>query len=199
MSQQEFWNSKFSRDGFLYGLKPNSFIASKVKLFKKDAKVLCLGEGEGRNAIFLAKRGFDVSAIDASNIGLKKLEQRAKEENLDIKTICIDLNEWEAKEKYDVIVASYLHMYKEDRDSLFEKIDDSLNSEGVFVGEFFCVNQLNFSSGGPKDEKLLYKVEDFKNHYVFSSAEVKEQITILDEGKGHQGEASVIRVVLEQA
>ena len=199
MSQQEFWNSKFSRDGYLYGLKPNSFIASKVKLFKRAGKVLCLGEGEGRNAIFLAKRGFEVTAIDASDIGLSKLEQRAKEEGLNIKTICLDLNDWEAEEKYDAIVASYLHMYEEDRAKLFENIEESLSSEGVFVGEFFSVNQLNFSSGGPKDEKLLYKVEDLKNHYAFSDADIKEQITILDEGKGHQGEASVIRVFLQQS
>lgn len=196
MSQQEFWNSKFSREGFLYGLKPNSFIASKVKSFPKNAKVLCLGEGEGRNAIFLAKRGFEVVAIDASDIGLKKLEQRAKEENLNIKTICMDLNNWEASQKYDVIIASYLHMYKNEREALFDKIDDSLALDGIFVGEFFSVNQLSYTSGGPKDAELLYTIEDFKSHYVFSDAQVTEQITILDEGKGHQGEACVIRVNL---
>ncbi len=195
MSQQEFWNSKFSREGFLYGLKPNSFIASKIKEFPRSSKVLCLGEGEGRNAIFLARKGFEVTAIDASDIGLKKLEQRAKEENLDIKTICMDLNDWEANEKYDVIVASYLHLYKNERAVLFENIDDSLGFDGVFVGEFFSVKQLSYESGGPKDADLLYTVEDFKSHYAFSDAEVKEQVTILDEGKGHQGEACVIRVL----
>ena len=197
MSQQEIWNSKFSRDGYLYGTKPNSFIASKVKLFKKGGKVLCLGEGEGRNAIFLAKKGFDVTAIDASDVGLLKLEKRAKEENLHIETICIDLKHWEPKEKYDVIITSFLHVHEDERPMLFEKIEESLLSDGYFVAEFFSVNQLSYSSGGPKDEKLLYKVEDFKKHYVFSDAQVKEQITILDEGKGHQGEASVIRVIKE--
>lgn len=195
MSQQKFWNSKFSRDGYLYGLKPNSFIASKVKLFKKGGKVLCLGEGEGRNAFFLAKRGFDVTAIDASDIGLLKLHQRAKEENLNIQTKCMDLNNWSPDEKYDAIVSSYLHMHEEDREKLFDNIDESLSIDGVFVAEFFSINQLSYSSGGPKDEKLLYKIEDFKSHYAFSDADVKEQITILDEGKGHQGEASVIRIV----
>lgn len=198
MSQQEFWNSKFSREGFLYGLKPNGFIASKIKSFPKDAKVLCLGEGEGRNAIFLARRGFDVTAIDASDVGLDKLKQRAKEENLEIKTICMDLNHWEDDSKYDVIVASFLHMYKKDRDKLFEKIDDCLNVDGLFVGEFFSQKQISYSSGGPKDLDLLYTVDDFKSHYTFSDGEVKEQITILDEGKGHQGEACVIRVFLEK-
>ncbi len=198
MSQQEFWNSKFSRDGYLYGLKPNTFIASKIKLFPRGSKVLCLGEGEGRNAIFLAKRGMEVTAIDASDIGISKLHFRALEENLKIETICADLNEWEVKEKYDVIVASYLHMYKNEREDLFEKIEESLNPDGYFIGEFFSTKQLNYTSGGPKDEDLLYTVDDFKKHFALCDNEIKEQVTILDEGKGHQGEACVIRVLIQK-
>jgi len=197
MSQQAFWNSKFSREGFLYGLKPNAFIASKIKQFPKNAKVLCLGEGEGRNAIFLAKKGFEVTAIDASDIGISKLHFRALEENLKIETICKDLNEWEVSEKYDVIIASYLHMYKKEREDLFEKIEDSLSIDGMFVAEFFSKNQLKYNSGGPKDEDLLYTVEDFKSFSLYEN-EIKEVVTILDEGKGHQGEASVIRVIVKK-
>ena len=198
MSQQEFWNSKFSRDGFLYGLKPNTFIASKIKLLPKNAQVLCIGEGEGRNAIFFAKKEFDVTAVDASDIGLLKLEQRAKEENLKIHTLCMDLNHWNVEHKYDVIVASYLHMYKEERTALFNKIEESLSDNGYFIGEFFSTKQLNYSSGGPKDEDLLYTVDDFKKSFLMCDKEIKEQVTILDEGKGHQGEASVIRVVIQK-
>ncbi len=198
MSQQEFWNSKFSREGFLYGLKPNSFIASKANFFLENAKILCLGEGEGRNAVFLAKKGFDVTAIDASDIGLSKLQQRAKEENLNIKTICMDLNDWKVKGEYDVIVASFLHMHKNERAQLFKMIDDSLNIGGLFVGEFFSVKQLAYQSGGPKDENLLYTTEDFKKYFSSYENEIKEQITILDEGKGHQGEACVIRVFVQK-
>lgn len=198
MSQQEFWNSKFSRDGFLYGLKPNTFIASKIKLMPRNSDVLCLGEGEGRNAIFLAKRSMNVTAIDASNIGLSKLEQRAKEENLSIKTQCLDLNDWEAKEQYDVIVASYLHMYKNEREALFEKIEESLKPDGYFIGEFFSTKQVDYTSGGPKDLDLLYSVDDFKKAFALYEADIKEQVTILDEGKGHQGEACVIRVIIQK-
>lgn len=198
MSQQEFWNEKFSRDGYLYGIKPNSFIASKIKSFPRGARVLCLGEGEGRNAIFLAKRGFEVTAIDASDIGLSKLHFRAIEENVKVETICADLNEWEVKEKYDVIVASYLHMYKDEREELFEKIEESLKTDGLFVGEFFSTKQLNYNSGGPKDLDLLYTVEDFKKSFALNASEIKEVVTILDEGKGHQGEACVIRVIVEK-
>lgn len=198
MSQQKFWNSKFSRDGFLYGLEPNTFIASKIELFTKNAQVLCIGEGEGRNAIFLSQKGFDVTAVDASDIGLLKLQERAKKEDLKIHTLCMDLNHWKVEHKYDVIVASYLHMYKDERATLFEKIEESLNLNGYFIGEFFSTKQLNFSSGGPKDEDLLYTVEDFNNSFLSCEKEIKEEVIVLDEGKGHQGEACVIRVVIQK-
>lgn len=198
MSQQIFWNGKFSKADYFYGTKPNEFLASKIDLFKNQKKLLCLGEGEGRNAIFFAQNGFEVSAIDASDIGLSKLDSRSKEENLKIKTFCMDLNHWEANEKYDVIVASYLHMFKNERENLFEKIEQSLNSNGYFVGEFFSTKQLTYNSGGPKDLDLLYTIEDFENHFNFSKKELSEEIVILDEGIGHQGIACVIRVVIQK-
>ena len=198
MNQQEFWNGKFSKADYFYGTKANEFLASNINLLKNHKKLLCLGEGEGRNAIFFAKNGFEVSAIDASNLGLEKLKNRAIEEKLDIKTICMDLNDWTVLEKYDVIVASYLHMFKNEREELFKKIEDSLNSNGYFVGEFFSTKQLSFNSGGPKDLDLLYTIEDFENYFNLCKKNITEEIVVLNEGIGHQGEACVVRVVIQK-
>ncbi len=198
MNQQEFWNGKFSKADYFYGINPNDFLASNIELLKNHQKLLCLGEGEGRNAIFFAKNGFEVSAIDASNLGLEKLQNRAIQEKLDIKTICMDLNFWETDEKYDGIVASYLHMYKDEREELFKKIEDSLNINAYFIAEFFSTKQLNYNSGGPKDLDLLYSLEDFQNYFNSCKKDIKEEIVILDEGIGHQGEACVIRVVIQK-
>ena len=198
MSQKEFWNNKFSKTNYFYGINPNEFLASKIELFNNHKKFLCLGEGEGRNAIFFAQNGFEVSAIDASNLGLEKLQNRAIEEKLDIKTTCMDLTFWKVLEKYDVIVASYLHMYKDEREELFKKIEDSLNTNGYFIAEFFSTKQLSFNSGGPKDLDLLYSLEDFSNYFNSCKKNITEEIVILDEGIGHQGEACVIRVVIQK-
>lgn len=198
MNQQEFWNGKFSKADYFYGTKANEFLASNISLLKNHKKLLCLGEGEGRNALFFAKNNFEVSAIDASNLGLEKLENRAKKEKLDIKTVCMDLNDWIVLEKYDVIVASYLHMFRNEREELFRKIENSLNSNGYFIGEFFSTKQLEFSSGGPKDLDLLYTIEDFSNYFNLCKKNITEEIVVLDEGIGHQGEACVIRVVIQK-
>lgn len=198
MSQKEFWNGKFSKAEYFYGTKPNEFLASKLELIKDKKTLLCLGEGEGRNAIFFAQNGLEVSAIDASDVGLEKLDLKSKEEKLNIKTFCMDLNHWDDSVKYDVIVASYLHMFKNERESLFEKIENSLESNGYFIGEFFSTKQLTYNSGGPKDLDLLYTIEDFKNHFNSCEKNIIQEIVTLDEGIGHQGEACVIRVVIKK-
>ena len=198
MSQQVFWNNKFSKVDYFYGTKANEFLASKIELIKHKKTLLCLGEGEGRNAIFFAKNGFEVSAIDASDLGLEKLQNRAVEEKLDIKTVCMDLNFWKAEEKYDVIMASYLHLLRDERERLFKKIEDSLNTNGYFIAEFFSTKQLSYNSGGPKDLELLYTVEDFSNYFNLYKKNITEEIVVLDEGIGHQGEACVIRVVIQK-
>ena len=110
----------------------------------------------------------------------------------------MDLNDWTVLEKYDVIVASYLHMFKNEREELFKKIEDSLNSNGYFIGEFFSTKQLEFNSGGPKDLDLLYAIEDFQNYFNLCKKNIIEEIVVLDEGIGHQGEACVIRVVIQK-
>jgi len=199
MNQQEFWNKKYLRDGYLYGKKPNAFLLSCIGNFKKTQRFLCLGEGEGRNAIYFASKGFDVVALDASDIGLKKLEVLAQEAKVQVKTKCVDLNNWEPSKKYGSIVASFLHMYKDDREFLFKKIESCLKEGGFFVGEFFSTNQLKYESGGPKDIDLLYSIDDFSNSFLTCSKhKIKEVETILDEGKGHQGKASVIRVIIQK-
>ena len=198
MSQKEFWNNKFSKVDYFYGINPNEFLASNIGLLNNHKKLLCLGEGERRNAIFFAKNGFEVSAIDASDLGLEKLQNRAVEEKLDIKTVCMDLNFWKAEEKYDVIMASYLHLLRDERERLFKKIEDSLNTNGYFIAEFFSTKQLSYNSGGPKDLELLYTVEDFSNYFSLCKKNIIEEIVVLNEGIGHQGEACVIRVVIQK-
>jgi SAM-dependent methyltransferase len=199
MSQQHFWNEKFSQKEYMYGKNPNAFIKSCKHYFDKSKRFLCLGEGEGRNAIYFAKRGFEITALDASNIGLRKLKDFADQENVKVLTECIDLNHWAPSHKYGSIVASYLHMHKNDHKALFKKIEDALEENGYFVGEFFSKDQLNYTSGGPKNEELLYDTNDFEEDFPkCKKIQLEKQIIHLDEGYGHKGEASVIRVVLQK-
>ena len=199
MTQQAFWNKKFEQDGYLYGMEPNAFIKACYQNFKKSQRVLCLGEGEGRNALFLAKRGYSVAALDTSDVGLNKLQQLAGQENVQIKTRCIDLNDWVPSKKYGAIVFSFLHLLPQEKSTLLAKIDEALKAKGFFIAEVFAKSQVNYSSGGPKESELLYDVDDFKTalpHCIIHKLEEVE--VMLDEGKGHQGLAKVIRIIAQK-
>lgn len=200
MTQQEFWNGKFSRDGYLYGKNPNVFVEKCYLNFKKSQRVLCLGEGEGRNAVFLASKGYEVAALDASDVALKKLETFAQEKNVTVHTRCIDLNEWTPTKKYGAIVFSFLHLTSPEKKMLFSKIESALKGKGFLIAEVFSKNQLNYNSGGPKDEELLYSVDDFKDAFPHSIIHKLEEVEVeLDEGNGHQGRASVIRLIAQRS
>lgn len=199
MTQQELWNKKFSKDEYLYGKEVNKFLSSCYNNFSKSQRILCVGEGEGRNAVFLAKKAYEVEAIDASDVGLRKLEKLAQEENTTVHTTCLDLNDWLPTKKYGACVISFLHLSKDEKLSIFPKIEASLNHQAFFIIEVFSKDQVNFSSGGPKDTDLLYSIEDIKQslqHCVFHKLEQVE--VILDEGYGHKGLASVIRVIAQK-
>ncbi len=198
---QELWNKKFSRVGFLYGRDANSFIKEHAHLIEKNSKVLCLGEGEGRNALFLAKQGLFVEALDASDKGLHKLQQRALNENYDITIRHTLLENWQPTYKYGAIISTFMHLKRDEQKEMFIKSIDALKDNGYFIAEFFSVEQVNFQSGGPKDTALLYQLDEL--YELFSSLpcvihKLSQEITVLNEGKGHRGEASVIRVILKR-
>ncbi|MDX1809757.1 MAG: methyltransferase domain-containing protein [Sulfurospirillaceae bacterium] len=198
---REMWNEKFNRDGLLYGEEANNFIKENYTLIKRGSKVLCLGEGEGRNALFLSRKGYDVTALDASDVGLDKLKTMASKEDLSIHTKHMLVSQWSESEQYEGIVCTYMHLFENEQKDMFAKAIDALHDKGYFIAEFFSVSQLDFESGGPKNIALLYRLDDL--YKIFSNLPCKihklsQEIVYLQEGSGHNGEASVIRVILEK-
>ncbi len=192
----KMWNEKFSRDGYLYGQEPNAYLKTVMETLAPGSRILFLGEGEGRNACYAAQEGFDVTAIDASDVGLEKLEAMAKEREVSIHTVHMDLEHWQPDETYDAVLCSFLHLEEPQRSDVFVKSLNAVRDQGVFAGEFFATSQLERDSGGPKSEALLYGVQSFeKLKRPWFDCEQLEKMTVeLDEGPGHQGAADVIRV-----
>ncbi len=197
----QVWDEKFSREGYFYGFEPNAFIASKTELLGSGGDILCLGEGEGRNAVYLASKGFDVTALDASPIGISKALKMAQDKDVEIKVELMDLQHWQPGKSFDGIVTSYLHLEEPLRTQAFQKAIDALNPGGYFIGEFFSINQIPRESGGPKKPSLLYTLDSLHDIFTMDGCEIEylEECDVpLDEGKGHQGDALVIRVIVKK-
>ncbi len=84
------WDQRYSSDSYAYGTEPNDFLVESVGSLPKG-KVLCLAEGEGRNAVWLAQQGREVTAMDASEVGLQKARRLADARGVNITTVHADL------------------------------------------------------------------------------------------------------------
>jgi len=198
---QAFWNAKFQTKNLIYGEAPNNFIKENADLFLNLKTVMCLGEGEGRNAIFLADKGLEVEALDISDIALLKLRRRAKESYVFVKTRHTLLEYWEPDQLYDAVVCTYLHLPKENQKMLFEKSLEALAPHGYFVAELFSESQIHFESGGPKNIALLYDLNDILDIAKTLPCKIlklSQEVIVLNEGDKHVGRASVIRIILQK-
>ncbi len=193
---QDKWNDRFSKDEFVYGKEPNKFLKEEIKKIA-PGKILFLGEGEGRNAVYAASLGWNVDAVDYSDAAKAKTEKLSLEKKVKVNYHVEDLFTYSPKQNYyDVVAVIYIHFDKDLRKILFSIAEDSLKSGGKIILEVFEKDQIKYSSGGPKETELLYSLEDIAENLIDLEFEKfsKENID-LDEGALHQGKAEVIRFV----
>ncbi len=196
---KNMWDIRYADKEFVYGTKPNEFF--KTELLKlQSGKLLLPAEGEGRNAAFAALKGWDVKAFDQSKQGKIKASQLANDNNVTIDYIVTSIEEFQApQDSFDCIALIYVHLPSEARKKMHQKILTFLKPGGKLILEGFSKDQLNFSTGGPKNETMLFSEsmlrDDFKDLKHLTISQIK---TVLDEGVLHDGKASVIRLVGEK-
>lgn len=196
MSQQ-FWDERFQSPEYFYGERPNAFLEAQAEHLPAGGAVLSLGEGEGRNAVFLASRGHAVTALDSSPRGFEKLRQLAERRGVQVATWLEDVTQADLGEaRWDGIVNVFCHLPGVDRPALYERIRRALRPGGVFLTEQFSVEQLRHHSGGPKREDMLLTIEELEQAFAgFDVLHAASEKIVLDEGAHHQGPAAVVRFI----
>ncbi|HEY9856297.1 MAG TPA: class I SAM-dependent methyltransferase [Stenomitos sp.] len=191
-----FWDERFQQATYVYGEAPNDFLAANWQLFPKG-ELLSLGEGEGRNAVFLAEQGLKVTAMDSSQAGLAKLAQLAERRGVQVPTERGDLTQADlGHERWEGLYNIFCHLPSEARQALYGRIKQALKPGGLFLTEQFTPEQLNYTSGGPKDPDMLVTLDELRR--AFGGWDVlvaSEEVIQLDEGPFHQGAASVVRFI----
>ncbi len=193
---KELWNKRYSINEYIYGKEPNEFLIQELQKIQ-PGKILFLGEGEGRNAVYAAKLGWKVDAVDFSEEAKRKAHNLANENKVEINYIIQDIAEYIPQiNYYDAIGIFYLHLNEDLRKKLHKNIINALKPNGRVIIEVFEKEQIKYNSGGPKDESLLYSLEDIAEDFIDLEFEKfsKEKI-FLNEGNAHKGEAIVIRFV----
>ena len=193
------WDERYGIDEYVYGKEPNLFLKENFQKIPKG-NVLCVADGEGRNSVWLAKNGYNITSIDFSPKAVEKTNRLAQENYVSIKTICNDLLSYNFVEnKYDWIVSIFSHFKSEDTKSLHQKYYNALKPGSVFLFEAFAKEQLQLNTGGPKDILLLYDIEDIRNSFPNGKIELlKKDIVYLHEGDLHDGKAVVVRAIIQK-
>jgi len=195
----KIWNERYSVSDYIYGVQPNIFFKQYIDN-NKAGNLLLPAEGEGRNAVYAASKGWNVEAFDISEIARTKAINLASINNVSINyKICDILNYEVQTNNFDLIAIIYFHFQHSDIKFLFNKLFSSLKKGGCVLFEAFEKKQINFISGGPKVEKMLYSIDEVKEFFTnFYELNVWEEKIFLNEGLLHNGEAQVVRAIAKK-
>ena len=190
---QEFWDQKFSDSKYKYGKKPNNFFCRYLRSLS-PGKILLPGEGEGRNAVFAASNRWEVTALDYSIKGKEKAIKLATENYVDLTYIHTNILDYEYPEQeFDAVSLIFVHLPPEETAFLYKKIFQTLRPGGIFFSQLYSKDQLQFGTGGPPNEAMLYSIEELSNYLQdFHIRKLKKHERLINEGEMHFGHSSVI-------
>jgi len=190
------WNERYSQAEYAFGKQPNDFLVQVIQQIP-TGRVLCLADGEGRNGVYLAQQGCQVTAVDASPVGLGKARKLAAERSVTIETVVADLAEFPIQpNSWDAIVSIFCHLPPTIRTHVHRQAVAGLRSGGVFVLEAYTPRQLAFKTGGPPTADLTMELMTLQQELEgleFTHAEELERE--IQEGQFHQGHSAVVQVL----
>ena len=190
----QFWNERFASTSYVYGTEPNEFLKTELEKLS-PGKILFPGEGEGRNAVYAARLGWEVTAFDSSLQGKQKADRLAKSQNvrIDYQIASYEAAQFPA-DTFDCIALVFTHMPADKRNGYHQRFLQWLKPGGSLLLEGFSKEQIRYSSGGPKEVTMLWSADELaKDFEVLSQFSSQLVETDLHEGDFHRGKAAVIR------
>ena len=200
MSQPELerWNQRFSVPDFVFGTAPNKFLAEQAPLLKRGMSALCIADGEGRNSVWLAKQGLQVTAFDFSPVALEKARKLARESAVTVDYRLSTVGDWNYDERrYDAAVAIFIQFSPpEERAKVFAGMVRALKPGGLAIVQGYTPAQLKYNTGGPKQVENLYTEQLLRDSFPgFEILHLGSREEELNEGSRHQGMSAVVDLV----
>lgn len=142
----------------LYGVPRNAFLESQRTRLRPGMRALCVADGAGRNGIWLARAGLDVTAFDFSAVALRRASTLAREAGVRVCLRQSDIFSWDWRERpYDVVVATSIQFLSPaQRLPVFRGFREALVGGGVLLLQGFRARQLEYGTGGPAQPENLY-------------------------------------------
>ncbi len=194
---KEYWNQRFSEAEYAYGDAPHVSVREQFGV-PGSGRVLCLAEGQGRNAVYLARLGYDVTALDFSEVGLERAQELASRAGVRIHCLQADLSTYVFEpEAWDGIVSVFGHLPAPLRARVNAQLHSALKPGGWLQLVGYHPKQLTYATGGPQEPSMLYTVEGLQAElgagWIFDVAEVVERE--LEEGPYHRGISAFVHLL----
>lgn len=193
---QAFWDSRYQSPDYAYGEAPNTFFARELAKLT-PARLLLPAEGEGRNAVYAAKHGWDVTAFDYSAEGRQKALRLAEKAGVALRYQLLDIADYVPEPaSFEAIGLCFTHFPPTLRGAFFTKVVEALTPGGVLLLEGFHIRQLAHESGGPKEVSMLFSIPQLAADFAALDIELLHDTQVhLDEGPFHQGPAHVVQLI----
>jgi SAM-dependent methyltransferase len=190
------WDERYGGPDYAYGTEPNDFLVAAADRLPAG-RVLCLGEGEGRNAVWLAGRGFEVTAVDASAVGLEKARRLAAERGVTVDTVHADLATFTIeRDAWDAIVTIFCHLPPALRVDVHRRSVSGLRPGGVLLLEAYTPRQLALGTGGPPVAEMMMDADTLRMELAgLELVHLEELERDIREGAFHAGVGAVVQVL----
>lgn len=190
------WDERYKGRDYAYGTVANDFLVSMADRLP-GSRALCLGEGEGRNAVWLAQRGFDVTAVDSSRVGLDKALRLAVERGVKVTAVHADLADYTIEPgAWDCIVSIFCHLPPALRRRVHSNVVAGLKPGGMFLLEAYTPAQLSLGTGGPPVLEMMMDLVSLRDELTglkfVHAAELERPV---HEGACHNGPGAVVQVL----
>lgn len=192
-----FWQQRYDRDEYVYGTRPNDFLVAESSRLPANARVLSLGEGEGRNAAHLAGLGHRVTALEVAPAGVRKIAELASQLGVAVETVEADLTDYQMEPgHWQAIVSIFCHLPPAVRRQTLAQAVQGLCPGGWLLLEGYTPRQLAYGTGGPREAELLLDPEEIRSELDGLELVRFGEITrVVHEGLYHNGRSAVLQVV----
>lgn len=195
-SPKTMWEQRYGAEAYIYGTDPNDFLREQIDALP-DGPVLCLAEGEGRNAVFVASTGREVHSVDLTESGVAKTLRLAEERGVRVAAVSADLATHDiGDQRWGAVVSIFAHMPPNVRRDLHARVVAALRPGGVLLLEAYTPAQIGRGTGGPAVPEMTMSLELLRDELDgLEFLHALETERVVAEGAGHTGVGAVVQVI----
>lgn len=192
------WNERFATEDYVFGTAPSQFLVRQAHRLALGARALAIADGEGRNSVFLAQAGLEVTAMEAAPNAVAKARKLAAARGVEVDFRTADIFDWDWEaERFDVVVGVFFQFMGADgRAQVFDGMKRATVPGGIVMIHGYTPQQLEYGTGGPKVLENLYTEAVLSDAFAeWDILRLEAYEDDLDEGAGHAGRSALIDLI----